>query len=288
MQVLVTGGLGFVGSNLVDTLVDMGHKVTVIDNLSSESSRESFTNKSARYFIDDIREMNINLPMDGIPFDVIFHLAGMARIQPSFDDPLDYVDINITGTAKICELARKHNARLIYSSSSSINNGKFKTPYTFSKWGGEEVIKTWKECYNINAAICRFYNVYGPREPRTGTYATVVQKFIRQYLDGQRLTIVGDGEQRRDFTHVDDIVNGLITVGELDTVEKNNLYHLGRGVNYSINDLVAMFGDADIKKVPLRQGEGRVTLADYEETFNRLGWRAEHNLEDYIKTQIRK
>jgi UDP-glucose 4-epimerase len=288
MQVLVTGGLGFVGSNLVDTLVDMGHKVTVIDNLSSESSRESFTNKSARYFIDDIREMKESVPDHVGQFDVIYHLAGMARIQPSFKDPVEYIDVNVVGTSKICQLAKTMGARLVYASSSSINNGEYKTPYTFSKWGGEEVIKTWKECYNINAAICRFYNVYGPREPRTGTYATVVQKFIRQYLDGQRLTIVGDGEQRRDFTHVDDIVNGLITVGELDTVEKNNLYHLGRGVNYSINDLVAMFGDADIKKVPLRQGEGRVTLADYEETFNRLGWRAEHNLEDYIKTQIRK
>ena len=288
MRVLVTGGLGFVGSNLVDTLVDMGHNVTVIDNLSSESSRESFTNKRARYFIDDIRDMKEKAPEHVGQFDVIYHLAGMARIQPSFKDPVEYIDVNIVGTAKVCQLAKSMGARLVYASSSSINNGEYKTPYTFSKWGGEEVIKTWKECYGINAAICRFYNVYGPREPRTGTYATVVQKFIRQYLEGQRLTIVGDGEQRRDFTHVDDIVNGLITVGELDFVEKNNLYHLGRGVNYSINELVAMFGDAQIKKVPLRKGEGRVTLADYEETFDRLGWRAEHNLQDYIKTQIRK
>ena len=285
MRIIVTGGLGFIGSNLVDKLVEQGHSVTVIDNLSSESSSIKYKNKSVKYYIEDIRCLDI---VHTSSYDVIFHLAGLARIQPSFEDPIKYLDVNIIGTSKICQLAKTMGARLVYASSSSINNGEYKTPYTFSKYGGEEVIRTWQECYNINAAICRFYNVYGPREPRPGTYATVVQKFIRQYLSGQKLTIVGDGEQRRDFTHVDDIVNGLISVGELDIVEKNDLYHLGRGVNYSINELVAMFVDANVKKVPLRRGEGRVTLADYEETFNRLGWRAERNLEDYIKIQIRK
>tara|TARA_Y100000310_G_scaffold310818_1_gene356454 strand:+ start:850 stop:1701 length:852 start_codon:yes stop_codon:yes gene_type:complete len=281
-KVLVTGGLGFVGSKLVDELVRDNHTVTVIDNLSSTSSNESYKNQYVEYYINDIRNIDtLDLPK----FEVIFHLAGLARIQPSFEDPIEYVDVNITGTAKVCELARKCNARLVYSSSSSINNGEYKTPYTFSKWGGEEVLKTWIECYGLDAKICRFYNVYGPREPMTGDYATVVRKFIRQYKNDQSLTIVGDGEQRRDFTHVDDIVNGLIEVSK--THVKRTLFHLGRGINYSINELAAMFNNAKIEYVPLRKGEGQVTLADYEYTFKKLGWSASNNLQDYIKEAIK-
>jgi UDP-glucose 4-epimerase len=281
MNILVTGGLGFVGSNLVDELVSAGHFVTVIDNLSSHSSSEKYKNKYVKYYIDDIR----NIDKYALPeIEVIFHLAGLARIQPSFDSPLEYVDVNVNGTAKVCELARNLNARLVYSSSSSINNGEYKTPYTFSKWGGEEVLKTWIECYSIDAVICRFYNVYGPREPKDGDYATVVKKFITKYNNNEPLTIVGTGEQRRDFTHIDDIVTGLIKAME-DGIS-GSLYHLGRGVNYSINDLTKMFPDAIINHVPERRGEGDVTLADYQDTFNRLGWDAKINLTDYIKEVI--
>jgi len=280
-KILVTGGLGFVGSNLVDKLVHDGHSVTVIDNLSSESSSEKYKNEHVKYYIDDIR----NIDKYALPeIEVIFHLAGLARIQPSFDSPLEYIDVNINGTAKVSELAKRLNAKLIYSSSSSINSGKFKTPYTFSKWGGEEVLKTWIECYKLDAMIVRFYNVYGPREPKDGAYATVVRKFIRQYKDNKPLTIVGDGKQRRDFTHVNDIVSGLIRVMDKGTV--GELYHLGRGINYSIKELAGMFLNAEVKYVPLRKGEGEVTLADYESTFRKLKWKANNNLQDYIKEII--
>ena len=281
MKILVTGGLGFVGSTLVDRLVKSGNEVTVVDNLSSASSSEEYRNTFANYIIDDIK--NIKKSDFNEYFDVIYHLAGLARIQPSFENPLSYVEVNIVGTAIICELAKKHNAKLIYSSSSSINNGEFKTPYTFSKWGGEAVLETWRECYSLDASICRFYNVYGPREPKTGDYATVIRKFIRQYQHNESLTIVGDGNQRRDFTHVNDIVEGLIQVASNDN---NGLFHLGRGVNYSINELASMFEYDNIKHIPLRRGEGLVTLADYEKTFNILGWQAKYNLEDYIKMII--
>ena len=281
MRILVTGGLGFVGSTLVDRLVKLGNEVTVIDNLSSTSSSQNNKNDAATYIIDDIR--NINHIDFNEHFAVIYHLAGLARIQPSFENPLAYVEVNIGGTAIICELAKNHNAKLIYSSSSSINNGKHKTPYTFSKWGGEAVLKTWRECYNLNASICRFYNVYGPREPKTGDYATVIRKFIRQYESKEHLTIVGDGEQRRDFTHVSDIVEGLIKVASHN---QNDLFHLGRGINYSINELASMFKYDNIQHIPLRKGEGLVTLADYQKTFTKLGWEATYNLEDYIKKTI--
>jgi len=284
MQILITGGLGFVGSNLVDKLIKQGHNVTVIDNLSSESSSEKYKNIKATYYITDIRDLDLAIPTHIPTFDVIYHLAGLARIQPSFTSPLEYIDVNVNGTAKICELALNHGARLIYSSSSSINNGEYKTPYTFSKWGGEEVLKTWIQCYNLDASICRFYNVYGPREPKTGDFATVVRKFIGQYRNNEPLTIVGDGKQRRDFTHVNDIVDGLIKV--MDKGKTNNLYHLGRGINYSINELTSMFKNAKIKYISLRKGEGLVTLADYEETFSKLGWTPTKNLEDYISKKV--
>tara|TARA_B100000795_G_scaffold262840_1_gene241213 strand:+ start:230 stop:1078 length:849 start_codon:yes stop_codon:yes gene_type:complete len=282
MRILVTGGLGFVGSTLVDRLVELGNNVTVIDNLSSISSSKDYKNDLVTYLINDIK--NINQITFEKKFEVIYHLAGLARIQPSFENPLAYVEVNISGTAIICELAKNHNAKLIYSSSSSINNGKHKTPYTFSKWGGEEVLKTWKECYNLNASICRFYNVYGPREPKTGDYATVIRKFIRQHKSKEPLTIVGDGEQRRDFTHVSDIIEGLIKVASLN---QNDLFHLGRGINYSINELAAMFKYDNIQHIKLRKGEGLVTLADYNTTFIKLGWEATYNLEDYIKEKIK-
>lgn len=282
MRILVTGGLGFVGSTLVDRLVELGNNVTVIDNLSSISSSKDYKNDLVTYLINDIKNINqINFEKK---FEVIYHLAGLARIQPSFENPLAYVEVNISGTAIICELAKNHNAKLIYSSSSSINNGKHKTPYTFSKWGGEEVLKTWKECYNLNASICRFYNVYGPREPKTGDYATVIRKFIRQHKNKEPLTIVGDGKQRRDFTHVSDIIEGLIKVA---SINQNDLFHLGRGINYSINELAAMFKYDNIQHIKLRKGEGLVTLADYNTTFNKLGWEARYNLEDYIKEKIK-
>ena len=279
MNILVTGGLGFVGSNLVDSLIDSNHSVTVIDNLSSESSNMSNKNIQATYYIADIRDIST---LNSLPkFDVIYHLAGLARIQPSFESPIDYISVNIAGTAAVCELARSCNAKLIYSSSSSINNGTFKTPYTFSKWGGEEVLKTWIQCYNLDAMMVRFYNVYGNREPETGDYATVVRKFIRQYKSDQPITIVGDGSQRRDFTNVIDIVSGLIKM--MYNGEQGELYHLGRGVNFSIKELANMFPNADIEYVPLRKGEGNVTLSDYETTFSKLGWTAVNNLEDFIK-----
>tara|TARA_R110000744_G_scaffold128207_2_gene235206 strand:- start:10791 stop:11675 length:885 start_codon:yes stop_codon:yes gene_type:complete len=287
MKILVTGGLGFVGSNLVDTLATMygPECIHVIDNLSSESSSKDYKHPGVKYFIEDIRNINNKWAVRG--YNLIFHLAGLARIQPSFENPVEYVDVNCGGTAKVMELARLLDAKLIYSSSSSINNGEYKTPYTFSKWAGEEVAKTFSHCYGLKSAICRFYNVYGPREPMTGNYATVIRKFQRQYINGEPLTIVGDGNQRRDFTHVNDIVDGLIKVSEVPFIGPAELHHLGSGTNYSINELANMFTGHPTKHESLRRGEGEVTLADYSKTFKRLGWKSKQNLEEYIREFIK-
>ena len=153
-------------------------------------------------------------------------------------------------------------------------------PETFFKAEGEEILKTWIQCFNLNASMCRFYNVYGPREPKSGNFATVVRKFIRQYKNKEPLTIVGDGKQRRDFTYVDDITDGLIAIARYKDI--GSLFHLGRGVNYSINELASMF-ECETKYIPSRPGEYDVTLCDYSKVKSYLGYKPKVNLKDYVK-----
>lgn len=210
MKSLVTGGLGFVGSNLVDMLVDLGDEVSVIDNLISESSSFDYRNEKANYIIGNVQE--IDKYFESYNFDRIFHLAAEARIQPSFERPLSYFNSNMMGTAAVCEFARTSGCKsLVYATTSSKNHGTpYLTPYTFSKVAGEGILKTYAECFNLNCGMATFFNVYGPREPKKGEWATVVAKFGRQWKEGDQLSVVGDGQQTRDFTHVYDICKGLI------------------------------------------------------------------------------
>jgi UDP-glucose 4-epimerase len=144
--------------------------------------------------------------------DVIFHMAALARIQPSILTPKETIENNFNGTLNILEYARKSGVEVIYAGSSSKHHGLYGSPYAWSKYGGEELCKLYSEVYGLNTTICRFYNVYGPYHIRKGSWATVIGRFENQYLNGEPLTIVGDGEQRRDFTHIDDIVKGIIKV----------------------------------------------------------------------------
>jgi UDP-glucose 4-epimerase len=283
MKILVTGALGFVGSNLVDMLVSQGHEVYGIDNLSSESSSLTYQNELAEYILGDVQ--NVVKHYGDKKFDKIFHLAALARIQPSFEKPLEYFDANTLGTAAVCELARISNASLVYATTSSKNHGTpYLTPYTFSKVAGEGIVKTYAECFGMNTAMATFYNVYGYREPRKGEWATVVAKFGRQYLEGEKMTIVGDGSQCRDFTHVEDICKGLIKISEGQW--KGDNFDLGKGEPISILNVAKAWADNDNSKfafVPLRKNEGMYTEADADKTFAELGWRAEHSLLDYIQ-----
>jgi len=283
MMSLVTGGLGFVGSNLVDMLIEAGDQVYVIDNLSSESSSIENKNPQAIYFTRPVQEINEFL--QGFSFDRIFHLAAEARIQPSFERPLSYFDSNMMGTAAVCEFARISGCKsIVYATTSSKNHGTpYLTPYTFSKVAGEGVIKTYAECFGMNTAMATFYNVYGPREPRKGEWATVVAKFERQWNEGEMLTVVGDGLQTRDFTHVDDICKGLIMISEKKW--KGDNFDLGRGEPISILDVARLWvgEDADrISYVPLRKNEGLHTECDTVKTYAKLGWKAKHSLANYI------
>ena len=227
-KILVTGGCGFVGSNLVDILADSGHSVIVIDDLSS--GLKDYCREDVKYYFNDFKSLlNDSFPHD---VEIIFHLAAEARIQPSFKDPLYTCFNNTYGTTVVCEFARKNNCMLVYAGSSTFYGGVYLNPYAFAKWQGEEVIKMYSKVYGLKSGIARFFNVYGPRNPLIGQYTPVVAIFEQQKLKGEPLTIVGDGEQRRDFTHVYDICRGLISISEED--RKATAYDLGTGKNYSI------------------------------------------------------
>ena len=283
MKVLVTGGLGFVGSNLVDYLrEEKDYEVTVIDNLCSESSSRQYMRDDVKYWVDDIRNM-IDSKYSKEKFDVIYHLAALARIQPSFKDPLTYLAIDSHGTAVICEYARTIGSRVVYAGSSSAIGGHFKNPYAFAKYSGEQVCQLYHEIYGVSTAVARFFNVYGKRHPTSGPYATVVGIFEKQILAGHKLTVTGDGEQRRDFTHVDDIVRGFASLGEKDWSQNSTtwIFNIGAEKNYSINEVAAMFA-GEIQYIPKRPGEVFSTLSDSSVLTAETGWSAKNSLADYV------
>jgi UDP-glucose 4-epimerase len=278
-RVLVTGGLGFVGSNLVEQLVRRHHQVTVIDSLCSESSSRSYMRPDVEYWIDDVRHLD-RQKYAGHRFDLVFHLAALARIQPSFADPLGYISSDVMGTAHVLEYARNSFAgRVVYAGSSSAYGGPMLNPYAWAKYTGEQACQMYSEVYEMDVVVARFFNVYGPRQPRTGAWATVVGVFEEQSSKGVPLTVTGDGEQRRDFTHVADIAEGLFALSQ-EGAKSGKIYNLGTGKNHSINELAEMFG-GPISYIPARPGEARTTLADISDTTADTGWMPRFSVEDY-------
>ena len=284
MNILVTGGAGFIGTNLIKRLLEDGHDVISIDNYYT--GFKSNEHEQARYIHGDIREDGILDGIDGI--DCIFHLAALARIQPSFDDPTSTIDTNTQGTQRVLEFARQHNTPVVYAGSSSVHGDVHANPYSFSKWQGEELVKLYHQIYDLPTIVCRFYNVYGPKQLVDGEYCTVVGVFMKQWEENRDITITWDGEQRRDFTHVYDIVDGLVKSAEklVDGDVNGNFFELGSGVNYSINELADAFGDHPKVKVPKRAGEMRETLCTDESASELLGWGPKENLIKWVKEQV--
>jgi len=282
MKVLVTGGAGFVGSNLIKRLLNDGCEVVSLDNYST-GVREN-EQEGCQYFDVDLCEVeDYSFFMDKV--DVIFHIAALARIQPSLSDPLPHIKNNFVSTLNILEYARIKNIPVVYAGSSSFHHGLYESPYAWSKWSGEELCKLYSSVYDISTSICRFYNVYGPHQLEEGDYSTVLGIFEKQYREGKPLTITADGRQRRDFTHVYDIVDGLVRCAQHDF--KAQFFELGSGVNYSINEVADMFGkDYPREYIPERKGEYDRTLCDYSIAELKLGWKPKHNLENYMKNII--
>jgi len=274
MRALVTGGAGFIGSNLIKRLLEDNYDVVSFDNYSTGYKENK--HKGCTYIDIDIRESFTDWVEN---FDVIFHMAALARIQPSIGNPSKTINNNFDGTLNVLEYARKNNTPVIYAGSSSKHHGLYGSPYAWSKYGGEELCKLYSEVYGLNTTICRFYNVYGSNHIRTGAYATVIGIFENQYLNNEPLTIVGDGKQRRDFTHINDIIDGLIRC--IGKNHKGEIFELGSGVNYSINEVANMFHCETVNISP-RPGEYDVTLCDYSKAKEMLGYEPADNLKKYI------
>ena len=282
MNILVTGGAGFIGTNLIKELVKDGlHNVVSIDNYST--GKEENEQEGCVYHNVDIRDaVDFDFFMDSP--DVIYHLAALPRIQPSFEFPALTMEIGMLGTMNILEWARNKECKVIYAGSSSVHSGHYSNPYTFSKVMGDELCMAYKQMFGVDTKICRFYNVYGPHQLTEGEYCTVIGVFEKQYKEGVDLTITGDGFQRRDFTHIDDIVEGLILTSESEEFDLD-IVELGRGHNHSINELAEMFG-CGFTYIPKRPGEAEVTLCDTSVAKKDIGYNPKVNLEDYVKGVI--
>tara|TARA_B100000212_G_scaffold329267_1_gene294320 strand:- start:5346 stop:6191 length:846 start_codon:yes stop_codon:yes gene_type:complete len=280
MNVLVTGGAGFIGTNLIKRLLKEGHRVCSMDNYDS-GLEENHINDCA-YYRRDISEIE-SLPTN---FDKIYHLAALSRIQPSFNNPQETFRVNATGTQQVCEFARRIGAKVIYAGSSSRWHDPYQSPYAACKHIGEEICKMYKKTYGMDIEIARFYNVYGPYEIVDGDWAAVIGIWRRQVRDGEDITIVGDGNQRRDFTHVIDIVDALYRIGFKTEVHKD-AWELGTGLNYSINEVYGIFQEkfgADCVYIPDQPGNYRLTLRENDDTLERLGWQPKDRLKEYINS----
>jgi len=290
---IVTGGCGFIGSHLVDRLIKMGHEVRVIDDLSAQENEEFYFNEKAKYWQKDISKDDCSHIFNNA--DYVFHLAARSRIQPTIGSPNSCFEVNVVGTQRILEWSRMNLVkRVIYSGTSSLY-GKQNVipfnpnmpadclnPYSMSKWMGERICKLYNQLYSVHSIVLRYFNVYGPREPLKGEYAPVIGLFKRQHRSGNKMTIVSPGDQKRDFTYIDDVVEANICAMRASTIDiPFKIYNVGTGKNYSMQQIVNMIG-GEYEFIPERPAEVKETLADIESTMRDLGWFPIHKLEDKI------
>lgn len=276
-KILVTGGAGFIGANLIEKLNSIGYKnIISIDDYSTGSQDNHLFN--IIYHSENIN--NVKDYSRYGEFDIIYHCAAKARIQKSFNDTEDYFLTNIIGTYNITNFAAKNKIPLIYIGTSSHHGGRFSNPYTFTKDIGEDIIKLYQIHFGLSASIARLYNVYGPKE-LTNNNGTLIGKLKYNYWYNLPFTIYGTGSKRRDFTHVHDIVDGLIKI--MIKEKYNYIFELGRGDNLSIKQVIDMFEYDNIIYKEDLSGEMEETLANNTLAKELLDWKPKLNLEEYIE-----
>ena len=294
---LVTGAAGFIGSNLVDTLLKNGHEVVAVDNEYSDAHDQFYWNKNSYNVNCDVRDYKAlkNCMWD---VDYVFHLAAEARIQPAIKNPIEAVSINSVGTCTVLQCARETGVkRVIYSSTSSgygmnqppnveTQQDDCLNPYSVSKVNGEKLCKMYTDLFGLPTISFRYFNVYGERQPLRGQYAPVIGIFLRQRDAEEPLTIVGDGDQRRDFTHVSDVVsaNILAATSDVDDSAFGQVYNVGTGENHSVNEIANLISDNQVN-IPPRIGEARISLANNEKLRKTFGWKPTVKLDDWISQQ---
>jgi UDP-glucose 4-epimerase len=298
MKTLVTGGAGFIGSNLVDALLEEGHEVIIIDNMSNgdQENLDQAIKKGATLVVGDIRSESLDEYFQGV--DAVFHLAAMARVQPSIENPLEFDDVNVRGTLNILEHCRRNKVkRFVFSSSSSVygeppvrvstgsigfrenDPTKPMSPYGLQKLIGEQYCKLYTSLHGMECIALRYFNVYGERQSIKGAYKLVMGIFAEQRLKGEPLTIVGDGEQRRDFTYVDDVVEANMLAAESE-FEGYYVFNIGHGDSRSVNQIAELFGGETVN-LPARI-EPKVTLAENGRARQALGWTPSTTVEEWI------
>ena len=291
---IVTGGCGFIGSHLADNLIKLNFEVVVIDNLSvGRRENISHLNENSKFtFVDaDISNFDLIEPIFR-GADLVFHLAALADIVPSIENPTEYYKSNVTGTFNVLQACRKHKVKkIIYAGSSScygipdeyptkeIASIRPEYPYALTKNLGEQLVMHWCKLYNLPAISLRFFNVYGPRARTSGTYGAVFGVFLAQKLANKPYTVVGDGNQTRDFTFVSDVVNAIIAAAESDL--SGEVINIGSNNTYSINRLVELLG-GEITYIPKRPGEPDCTWADITKATQLLDWEPKVSLEEGV------
>jgi len=297
-RVLVTGGAGFIGSHLVDRLVADGHEVVVIDSLAvgrEKNLTQSLRTGKCSFHRADIRDREaIASLFEGV--HTVYHLAALADIVPSIEKPEEYFTSNVDGTFNVVEAARASRVkRLVYAASSSCYGipEKYPTPedapirpqypYALTKYLGERIALHWGSVYAISTVSLRFFNVYGPRARTSGTYGAVFGVFLAQKLAGKNFTVVGDGNQTRDFTFVTDIVEGILSAAKSDV--RDEILNLGSGGTYSINELCQLLGGT-IEHIPKRPGEPDCTFADTTKAQRLIGWKPQTSFQRGVQIML--
>ena len=297
-KALVTGGCGFIGSHLVELLLNEDYEVNVLDNMST--GRQSNLNnvsgkKKLEVFEGDLNDFSL-IQESLIDCEYIFHLAALADIVPSILDPSGYFNTNVNGTVNLLEVARKSNIKkLVYSASSSCygipdmyptsESADIKPmyPYAFTKWIGEQAVLHWGKVYNLPVISLRLFNVYGPRSRTSGTYGAVFGVFLAQKLAGRALTVVGDGSQTRDFTYVSDVAKAFLAAAESSVT--SDIFNVGSKNTYSVNYLTSLLGGETVN-LPKRPGEPDSTYADTEKIEKILNWKPEVSFELGVKNML--
>ena len=298
MNFLVTGGNGFIGSNAVNYLISLGHSVVVIDNLSSDAHDQFYYNNDAVYYNYDITDyvmcsevFNRHKP------DYVLHFAAEARIQNCINDPIKAYESNLIGTLMLLELCNKYSVkRFVLSSTSAIygllNEGLLSedmksdclNAYSLSKYSAEQACKMYSDLYEVSTVCLRYFNVYGPNQPKRGSYAPVIGIFSRQLKNNEPMTIVGDGLQTRDYVHVHDVICANFIAATSDNNLKGDVFNVGTGINYSVLEVAKMMG-TEYTHLPPRQGEARHTLANITKIKTVLGWKPTKYLKTYLENK---
>lgn len=297
---LVTGGAGFIGSHLVDLLIDRGHDVVVVDNESATMNDVFYWNDRAINHKIDVLDYSAVRPLfDNV--DYVFHLAAESRLQPAILNPIEAVQKNVLGTTVVLQCAREASVgRFVYSSTSSgygLNappNHEDQpddclNPYSVSKIFGERLCKLFTDLYGLKTISLRYFNVFGERSPTGGQYAPVVGIFLEQYREGRGLTIVGDGSQRRDFVHVQDVAaaNLLAATASLDECWYGQFFNVASGQNVSVHSLATLISD-EIVFLDRRIGEAETTLGSIEKIVQTIGWRPAVEVQNWVAEAKRK